>query len=316
MKKITEFFAKYKLAIKWSAGYFVIMYLILLLLFGFNMFSATQWHTLFNARLHGFAGFVFTILMLAALPLYVATTSIIVRTGKPLIKLPGAKKTAEEKSETPAPAADADTAPALPDHIPTELRGAFLRARNTVGRETISVFDMGDVYTAAAPEKTMPQPEPEAENTMPLPDSFDFGDTSESDNAPAFPVFREISFDEPTKKSDKPEPPEISESDELIKYLDEHNIPYKSYGDIVVANDMAIVNHTDPDFWIADNDSWFAAGKQKQSPIKSALNAAEKYNASPAIYLGATNIMDLDNKIIEWTALGVRIIKTPDEVVS
>ncbi len=134
---LIDFYKKHKYAVIWTGCYVAVMWTVLLFLFHFNMFSANHWHHLANAHLHGFPGFVFGILLLAAVPLYTATTTIIVRTGKPLItiKWPTISKAAApaKKSDTapdPTPAAATPDDVPLPDNLPGELRPAFRRARS------------------------------------------------------------------------------------------------------------------------------------------------------------------------------------------
>ena len=88
MKKILELLQKNKYALIWTVCYIFIVWAILKWMFNFSIFSATQWHILFHAQLRGFPGFVFGILILAAIPMYIATTNIILRTKKPLFKIP------------------------------------------------------------------------------------------------------------------------------------------------------------------------------------------------------------------------------------
>ena len=90
MNKVLDFIKKNKYAFIWTICYVLVMWTVLKYMFNFDMFSGTQWNILFHAQLRGFPGFVFGILILAAIPLYIATTMVIYRTKKPLftIKLP------------------------------------------------------------------------------------------------------------------------------------------------------------------------------------------------------------------------------------
>jgi hypothetical protein len=101
---------------------------------------------------------------------------------------------------------------------------------------------------------------------------------------------------------------QTAEKTPLIEHLENNNYDYIADGDIIVANGLAIATHADSDFWIADNDDWFAAGKQKPSPISAAVAAAAKHNATPAIYLAAKNIMDIDGRIADWESQGVTVL--------
>jgi hypothetical protein len=165
-------------------------------------------------------------------------------------------------------------------------------------------------------------------SSFPIPD-FD----SEIETESAGPVFKEISFDDSTE-SDKPVPefetlfdsgviPENREAiypgpgkdREIEKKLNSLGFETSTDGDIIIASRLmphaarfAVAVHDDSDFTIADNDNWFAAGKQKPSPIAAALAAAGKHDASPILYLATENIMDLDNMKKNWSDMGVRTI--------
>lgn len=303
MKKIKDFFKTNKYAITWTISYIAVMFLVLLIMFGFNIFSGHDWSVLMRARLHGFAGFTFFIMLLAALPLYVATTSIIVRTGKPLFKIGKAKEEKKEAAAKEEKKEEELTAP-LPDGIPTELRGAFLRARQNAGNRPPSAFDIKDVYNNNEPAQSTTEEKTE-EVALPIPDNFDFSAPTEpASNAP---VFREISFGDDT--NDTPAPTPTITTSPLIEHLGKKKYDFKTDGDIVIANGMAIATHSDLDFWIADSDTWFAAGKQKPSPVSTAIDAGKKHNVQPAIYLESTNIMDLDTRITEWESNGITVLK-------
>ncbi|MDE6478116.1 MAG: hypothetical protein K2L94_02600, partial [Alphaproteobacteria bacterium] len=156
MKQLTEFFHTHRYVITWTMCYIAMMWAILFFLFDFHLFSGAHWHRLMHAHLRGFPGFVFGILMLAALPLYAATTTLIVRTGKPLFTITRPswlpKWPTGKKPVTPAPAAAAEPprekAPQkpLPADLPNELRGAFLRAREIAAGAPIP--------TISAPKQT------------------------------------------------------------------------------------------------------------------------------------------------------------------
>ena len=82
--RIKDFYNSNKYAIWWTAGYVAACWAIMRYMFNFNIFSATRWNQLWHAHLYGFAGFVFGILILAMIPLYIATTIVIARTRAPL----------------------------------------------------------------------------------------------------------------------------------------------------------------------------------------------------------------------------------------
>jgi hypothetical protein len=284
MKKLLEILKAHKHAIYWTIGYGIIMYLILNLLFGFDMLSARHWSILLRAHLRGFSGFVFGILILAAIPMYIATTTLIIRTKKPIFTLFPKKieEKKEEKPENPKPEIEEI---ALPAGLPTELRGAFIRAKSNM-----SALPTNPSQTPPSPAPSAQQtpiPEHQTDSALPLPDDFDFGGAApETINAP---MFREISFDEPV--------PPVS------------NTMSQTSDDITIKDSRAIATHDDPDFWIADEPNWFATGKQKKSPIKKLIAAATEHNAQPELHLITENIMDLNDKITEWKSQGIKIIR-------
>ncbi|MDR1337980.1 MAG: hypothetical protein LBJ73_03040 [Rickettsiales bacterium] len=308
MEKIKNFFKTHRHAVIWTVCYFAAMFFVLRVLFGFNLFSPHDWLVLLHARLHGFAGFAFGILLLAAIPMYIASTTVIVRTKKPLFKITSKKD--EEKEDKPAEEKPVpEPAAPLPQDIPTELRGAFLRARQNIGNRTESAFDMKGVFNDADAtlQKSAESVTPEIEGGLPIPDNFDFSATDESAPSPAAPVFREINFGGSDDDEEKPETM-TAQKTQLIEHLESKKYDYIVEGDVVVANGLAIATHADSDFWIADNDDWFAAGKQKASPIATAIATAAKHNATPAIYLAEKNIMDIDSRIADWESQGVTVL--------
>ena len=198
MNKFLEFLQKKRYVIIWTVCYVVAMWAILQFMFNFNMFSAAQWNVLMHAQLRGFAGFVFGLLILAAVPLYVATTAIIIRTGKPLIpvKIP--------KFMTPVPIQEDNKKEDVPQTtpqveetdkkiVPTELKAAFERARVHVGAAPKSVFDIGNVITnRPQANETQSVPELQPSDALPLPNDFDVS----VDEVPSFtPVFSDMDFE-------------------------------------------------------------------------------------------------------------------------
>jgi hypothetical protein len=308
MEKVKKFFTANKYALIWTACYVAVMFLILLLLFGFNLFSLSDWSILLKARLRGFAGFAFGILLLAALPMYIATTLIIVRTKKPLFSIVPEKEEKKDANQEEKPEEKEPDVP-LSVEIPAELKGAFLRARQNVAARPESAFDAKDSYNNAdAAQPAAGEPEAPAAG-LPLPDDFDFSAAAPS--APSAPVFKEISFGGPADEIKEAEQEEETRSP-LTERLEKYG--YAAEGGIVIANGLAIATHDDPDFWITDGETWFAAGKQKASPISEAIAAAQKHDATPAIYLAAQNIMDLDAQVEQWESSGVRVIKSLEEL--
>ena len=312
MKKISEIFTTHRHAIIWTICYILIMDCILGALFNFDMFSAAAWVRLTHSRLYGFGGFVFGILILAALPLYVATTVLIVRTKKPLFTLwmPEFIKRAfapppppaDEKADTPEkPAPETETEPEkFPDSMPAELRGMFIRARRGGGRIPVSAFDNSHIIAQPEPQPVMAAAAVGATDTaddFPIPTDFDMLGTP-SDDA-LFPSFKEINFeDAPTASLQAPTTPAPQ-----IPLDGAH-----AEGDLIIYNNNLIAVHDDADFWIADDTDWFASGKQHPSPIPPLKQRAAELGLRPVLYLAQTNILELDAQIEKWTADGITVI--------
>ena len=282
-----------------------------------------------HAELRGFPGFVFGLLMLAALPLYAATTAIIIRTKKPLFTIPLPKflqPVAEEKKEPEAEPEkkeeqeeEKDT---FPQGLPAELRAPFLRARSTINRSFIkSNFDISNVtelqHKSEEPVKET-IPATQAAGELPLPTDFNFEseNLSEEDfsegnfSVPNFtPVFQDIDFDEGAPEKESAVKTDKETQDKLINILIKQGQEVSIDDDLIITQNIVIAIHNDNDFWIADNENWFAAGKRKVSPIKKLLERTSTNKQVPILYLAETNIMDLESRCTEWESQGIKIIK-------
>lgn len=301
MKNIIKSLQIYKQAMIWSLFYITSVFLILFLLFDFNILSKIDWTILINSRLQNFSGFVFGVLLLSIVPLYFATIYLIVKNKKTIFKIFETKKeTKIENDEIDTEIKTENDTPQIPEHIPIELHGAFLRIkRNSVNN--FSTFELKD----------LPNENTVSENTnldnIPLPDNFDLTESEFDPDSFDFPKFKEINFDDDKRKP--------NENSEIIKLMMENNIDINIIDDeIIVYKDMSIISHTDSDFWIADNENWFANGKQKKSPIESVLNISNKHGYIPVIYLGNDNIMNIEEKIEDWKSKGIKIINNLDEL--
>jgi len=343
MNKIIDFFKSNKYAVIWTACYIAVMWSILQGMFNFNMFSIAYWNRLIHAELHGFAGFVFGILILAALPIYIATTTIIVRTKAPLFKIPLPAFLARLKAKpapAPAPVDDDNTAdstptdapipdaPPLPDHLPRELRGPFLRARGHACPPPVSAFN-ADITSHAAPA-VVPVPEmvptggatatPSATTDditdFPLPTDFDLGDTTPDAGVPGenfvnvpAPVFTEINFDDPSDETPPDASTDTTPDLDTMEFLTTRGDKIISAtNDMIITDKLVIAIHDDPDFWIADDNDWFAAGKQKSSPTARLTATVGERGARPVLYLKKTNIMELDAHRAKWESDGITVI--------
>lgn len=300
--EIKDFIKNNKYAILWTFFYIIATWFILYFLFNFNLFSTENWHRLLHAKLIGFAGFAFGIMILAALPLYIATTAIIVRTKKPLFTIPKLfptkkeekkEETKEEPQKEPEPAIDNN----LPENLPTELVNAFIRLR------TREKYFPSPKPTIISEQNNTPQ-QATLEPEIPIPEDFNFSLSEDfSDQEEQIPVFTDLNFDE---EDSQPESKEAN--DEILKQIKTKYPEASISDDIIETKDFVIALHNESDFWIADPDFWFAAGKQKTSPIKKLLNITNTSNRKPVLYLAETNISDLEEKKADWESAGIKVI--------
>lgn len=328
MSKITDFLQKLRAPIIWTFWYVFTIWTLLYALFDFNLFSRAHWIHVLHAHLHGFGGFTFCMIILAAIPLYIATTIIVARTGKPLITIPMPKfitnitdkiftkqntePEAEPKSET-----ENESVPDIPtneeqDKYPAEMRGVFIRAR---GRPTPIVAPICNVCSVTPnvypnTADTANAAHTDFNSDLPLPPDFDTDDDFIPDTQPqpisSAPSFQEINFfDDDDDNNEQSEYIDSAVTEHLNKTNQEFNIVDD---DLILTNDKVIATHNDDDFWIMDEPTWFAAGKTRQSPIDTLLSAAEQHKTKPILYLGATNIMKFDEKRTEWESKGITVI--------
>lgn len=332
MKKISKILTEHKYAIIWTVCYMAITWAVLYFMFKFNIFNGAQWHKLAHAQLHGFAGFVFGILILSTLPLYIATTTLIIRTKKPLVTIPVPKiplpkwpikttspaptqcdtpdkdKITEEKT-TPDQESQAETTSELPPELPPELHGAFIRARNH-----ISLIQINTPQDTSGTTDNIP----DTNDTLPLPSDFDI----EIDSIPGMedttsfnvPVFTDINFDQENTDTTPTKTHSDYDNTDLIKYLKEKNIEHNIHDEIVTTSTHAIITHSDNNFWVIDNENWFANGQTRPALQKTITEFATKHNLTPVIYLAAQNIMDIDIHSAKWKSNGIIIITSPDEL--
>ncbi len=328
MKKILEIFRAHKYAIIWTCCYVAMMWAILRFLFNFDMFSITYWRYLMRAELHGFPGFVFGILVLAALPIYIATTTLIVRTKKPLFTIPVPEiikkiwsrmqptlidppADKDQESDTTSKESSSDSSP-LPDELPSELRTAYIRARMNITPDQRSAFNMPTAPYApdiSQPEITPTKPELDE---IPLPSDFDITPTESDSNLSisdfaemSTPTFTDITFGDT---------PNTTPTNPISEHLDSIGKKYEIIDDIIITDKHAIASHTDDDFWVCDDEFWFATGKQIESPISKLTKIATEQDLSPVLYLGADNIMNIDTLCKKWESMGIKIIKSPSEI--
>ncbi|MBP5708069.1 MAG: hypothetical protein J6W79_03675 [Alphaproteobacteria bacterium] len=332
--KLLDFYKSHKYVILWTVGYFIATWTIMNFMFDFNILSTHRWWQLGHAHIHGFPGLVFGILLLAAVPMYIATTIVIAKTKEPLftVKIPEFIKRAFQQTPmeepTPEPATEPvatpvseepetkpDTPAPIPETVPSELRVAYARAREHIERTT-SAFDLANVTQTSAPKSTDIESNTSTPGEIPIPTDFDIDDDLD-DMMNSVPQFKEINFDDDDAAiiddddidNQLAEVKSVSNTATPVEqYLTSKSIAHTIDNDVVLTNKYAIVSHTDNEFWIADNESWFAAGKTRPSPIELVKKSATEHNVQPILFLGANNIMDIDNLIPQWENDGIKVI--------
>ncbi len=321
MKKVLDFIKSNMIVAKWTFWYFFVLWLILRFIFHFDPFSAHYWWKFFHATLHGFAGFVFGLLVYTAIPIYIATTAIIYRKKELIITIPFVDKVfeyikklfpqetvAEPIAETPAPEEIKEpeqTGPEYPDDMPPELRIPYMRAKNNLSLVgAVSAYNKQKTSTTNTIEKT----ETEPDTMVPIPTDFDLSDsdTFGGFDESTIPTFTDINFDE--EKTDE------NFENNTTKYFKSKNIEFETYKQFVATEKYVIYEHNDNDFWIMDENVWFASGKQIDSPIKELVELGQENGLTPILYLESQNIMDIENVIEQFESDGVRVIKSLDEL--
>lgn len=317
MKKIIDFIKSNINIAKWTFWYFFVLWLILRFVFNFDMFSAHYWHKFFHATLHGFGGFVFGLLIYTAIPIYIATSATIYRKKELIIAIPFVdkiiefiskylpKKPAETKTEEPVveEKKDEPIAPEYPSDMPPELHVPYMRAKNNM-----SFTGTVSVYNKQTTKNTEPEQKDDTSDAFPIPTDFDISEELNSETTDAsIPTFTDINFD------DEPEKTETLEN-KTTKYFQSKNIEFETYKQFVATSKYVIYEHNDNDFWIMDDNVWFAAGQQIESPINELIDLGKQNGLLPVLYLDSQNIMDIEDTINKFETAGIRVIKSLDEL--
>lgn len=321
MNKVKEFFKTNKLVFKWTVIYFAVLWFILKFLFNFDIFVLRNWWKFSHATFHGFPGFVFCIIVYSAIPIFIATTLIIYRKKTPIIeiKMPEKiksifekitvlfKKTEPQPESEPVASTEPEQKPEFerPDDMPPELYIPYLRAKqNRPLIDSVSSFNK--------PQNTEPVKSEQSENeSFPIPSDFDIGDelaTNDDDNN-EIPTFKDIDFDIPLSTTESKKEKSTAE-----KYFEEKNIEYETYKDFIATEKYVIYDHNDGDFWVMDDEKWFASKKQIDSPIPELIGLGKQNGLIPVLYLESQNIMDMPGTCERFESMGVRVVKSLDEL--
>lgn len=328
MKKVIEFLkTNFELA-KWTIEYFLFVWLVLHFIFQFDVFSARHWLKFFHSSFHGFEGFVFATFMYTSIPIYIATSLNVYKNKKSLITIPvidkvlnfiqsklSTQKSAEEPETQPVEEPETESVEdEFPSDMPPELRVPFMRAKQHMSLTgAVSVYNKFDNKPEQPQVTTTP-----AEEEFPIPTDFDIPSDTDFDfqsQEPSIPQFQDIVFDDIpdiVKPNDNKNDKKLE--NETTKYLDSKNIKYNTMDDFIITDGNVIYEHNDEDFWIMDEDTWFASGKQKDSPIPLLKAVAQDGYLTPVIYLKSKNIMNLDGVIEKFTSMGIKVIKSLEEL--
>ena len=316
----------------WTIWYFCISWAILFLVFKFNMFSYTNWQHIMHARIHGFGGFAFGLFLITMIPLYIASCIVIINTKKFLINIPLPKfitnifkhKTPTELKNTPENTEQSvltDTTDYI-SHLPPELRSAFKRAKNHINTKNTQLIHPQEKIKQMIPQQLPSEPE---SNDFQIPTDFDTSEpTPQPSNLSTMPNFTDINFD--SVPQDISENPPILSNEEKTSSESEQNrqniitqIKNKCKNvsvqdDIIIADNFVIAIHDDPDFWIADDETWFATGKQCPSPVTKLIDIATKQKLQPIFLLQQNNILDFEEKLKTWESMGIKVINDISEL--
>ncbi len=345
MADTNKFFSKYWRAIAWTAFYVFAMWCILHYLFNFDMFSYAHWVRLARVELHGFAGLVFGLLILAAVPLYIATTTLTIRNNAVPVRVP-LPKCFEAAPPPPPPApppplvTEQDVLPEPRPGAPAEMREVFMRAQKNYGSRQQSVFNRAptksvvnapNVVADAPGDVPAPDNVPvmvgaadvsadqganafvDTNSAFPVPNDFDVVESDDMANY-GVPVFSDINFDDGADEDDGADN-EKSPADELCEFIMGAGIDAHVENDLIIAGNFAIAVHDDDDFWVADDTNWFAAGRQRPSPIAQLIEVGRGGAKTPILYLGEYNIMDFEDVSEKWRAAGIEIITDRDALI-
>ena len=317
MKKLLDFLKINFIIAKWTFWYFLVIWLILKYIFNFDMFSQLYWWKFFHTQSHGFIGFVLTALIYTIIPIYIATTIVMYRTKEPIIKIVFVNKvcdciknliaTKPKAEPIPEEPTEEQTKPDFeyPDDLPHEMRVPFRRIKEHMALTSNTVQS-----NTFAPQQKTPLNEPEQQTqpeAFPIPTDFDIeNDTTDNNFDNKVPTFTEINFDEPKKPSEP--------SNKMTEYLKNNNIEFETFNDFIITKKHLMYVHNDPDFWIFDDDNWFAAGKQIESPVSVMQKMAKDEELMPIIYFESTNIMDFDGTVQKLQEQGIVVITEPSEL--
>lgn len=316
MNKILDFIKTNFIVVTWTAVYFACLWAILWYLFRFDIFSNIHWWKFFHSHLRGFIGLVFGLLIYTAIPIYIATTAIVYRTKKFVFKIPfyetiatrlKAMFTKPTPEPEPEPESESENKPEseYPENLPSEMRIPFTRMKQRLSFVgTISVFNKSKTDSEYIVSEKESEPE-----SFPIPTDFDIGDSLPDTSVP---TFTDVNFDEPTQSETEDNEEKVENT--VTKYFDEHDTEYETYKDFVITEKHIIYVHNEPDFWILDDETWFAAGKQKDSPVSTMLEIANENGLKPIIYFETTNIMDFEGTVKSLTNKNITVLTSLEEL--
>lgn len=316
MSIVIDFIKKCKAPILWTIGYLFVLWLIYLTLFNFDIFNIHHWIHVSHVHLRGLGGLSFCVLTFATIPLYIATIAIVFRNQKALFTIPMPKiidklfsKPEPEPEKVPEQTESETIQPTNQeiDKFPAEMRGAFIHARTHPNRIATPICNVCSTNPNIYPNNDAPTQPNDTEADLPLPPDFDITDNNTPTTSSA-PVFQDINLYDDDNNINTTEQ-NFNTQNVVTEYLTSAHCEFTVQPNgIILTNDKAIVVHIDSDFWIMDDPVWFASGKTRNSPIDALCTAAEQHKVEPVFFIGATNIMQFEEKCKEWENRGIRIV--------
>ncbi|MDR1027172.1 MAG: hypothetical protein LBL46_02035 [Rickettsiales bacterium] len=262
---------KAKQTFRWTIFYAAAATMVFYMLFGFNIWSARHWAILSGMTLRGAEGFFLGAMIVAFIPAYLATAIFVWKNGKWPVSPPAfLKKKKEEKKEDGKD--EAQESPVFPADLPDEMKAPYLRAKSGA----LWARTAADFIKRPAIDAGRGAGSGSLDTFMPPPESFDMtaDDGPEAGSQTQAPTFSDFSFGGGEAPA----------------------------GKLKIENDAATYIFDEPGFWVADDENWFAEGRQIPSPIAELLATP---SASKIIILKNRNIGDLDALIPKWEKLGI-----------
>jgi hypothetical protein len=272
---------KARILVLWTLLYAAFLAIFFHAAFRFDILSAGAWRAVMRMTIRGTKGLAFGTAIIAMIPAYLAFAYQICRNGKWPLNMPDFLKKKKSDDKEDSSSGQAQEIAEFPIDLPDELRVPYIRIHSgNLSKNAVDFITGNNFAQQIAPaDDARDAPGDDQVPMMPPPDSFD-------PTEPTAPVFREISFEDGANigaADPETSPVRIEERD---------------------GEKIATYVFDDADFWVADDDNWFANGKQIESPAKLLLAADADRRV---LMLKQKNIMNIDALIGEWEEKGIKV---------